>query len=201
MNHFYTQFHKQFSKIVLIALTFTSAHFITACGNSTTATTPVTTPYATSGSCGTGYIFTSNLGCLQQTQVCSGTKAIINGICQDIASISLSNGNSIQNPNSQAQSCQAGGAWSFNYNQCLTQSATCSGQYGVYNGACVLLGTSTAASVNSNSNRTPFQGACTMPGTVSVQGQCLPQGQCQIGYGYGLLYQTQPYCFKSELAN
>ena len=149
---------------------------MSACGSSNT--TPAATTAAT---CGSGYVYTSNYGCVQQTAQCSGTNAIINGTCQYVG---VTTGSTTTN----GQTCSTGSAWSSNYNQCLPQYNTCVGAYGVYNGACVALG-----NTSTTSGHTPYQGSC-QSGLVQTSMGCIQQGVCQLGYGFGY-WGGQAYCF------
>lgn len=151
---------------------------MSACGSSNT------TAANAANSCGSGFIYTSNYGCVQQTASCTGTSGIINGTCQVI---------STQTGSTSTNSCQQGYAWSTTYNSCLQQYGTCTGAYGIYNNQCMPLGTSLA---NSTTGHTPYQGSCPS-GLVQTQMGCVQQGVCNLGYGFGY-WGGQAYCFPAS---
>ena len=111
-----------------------------------------------------------------QTAVCSGTTTNVNGC--------------LQTTTVNQQGCVAGQAYSTQYQTCLPQIASCSGNYGVYNNQCVLL----AGNGNQNpGSHSPYEGTCSY-GLVQTSYGCLQQGQCNAGFGFGYWAGT-PYCF------
>jgi hypothetical protein len=169
---------KNFKRVLLVLVGFGSMALFTACGNNTTAANGV------GGSCGSGYIYTSNMGCLQQTANCTGSMALVGGVCQNVSSSLVGT-----NTGTTAQTCQPGSGWSATYNQCLPQYGMCTGQYGIYNNACVALG-------SSSTGHTPYQGSCNS-GFVQTSNGCMQQGICSAGYGFAY-WGGQPYCFPAN---
>jgi hypothetical protein len=120
---------------------------------------------AAATSCGSGYTYSAQYGC-QYTGV-----------------------NGVNTGSNSGQTCSQGYAWSTTYTQCLPQTNTCVGAYGIYNNSCVPLGTATT----NTGGHTPYQGSCTS-GLVQTSMGCIQQGVCQTGYGFGY-WGGQAYCF------
>jgi hypothetical protein len=171
---------KNLNKVLLVVVGFGSLVMMSACGSSNT------TAASTQNSCGSGYVLSSQYGCVQQTASCTGSNAIVGGNCQYVGTVTGST-------TTTSQSCQQGYAWSPTYNSCLQQLNGCVGGYGVYQNSCVPLGTTA-----NTTGHTPYQGSC-QSGLVQTSMGCVQQGVCNAGYGFGY-WGGQAYCFPASAA-
>ena len=161
--------------ILSIAVSIAALFALSGCGNGQNTTS--SNAASTTGSCYSGYIYSSTYGtCLQQTSACYGSYALYNGSCILVTSTTNST------------TCSSGYVYSSTYATCLQQTSSCYGSYAIYNNSCVYVGTTTSTTT------TTYQGSC-QSGYIQTYYGCFQQGVCIAGYGYynGLCYKSVYY--------
>ena len=132
-----------------------------------------TSNYGATGTCSSGYLYSSTYGCLPQSN-CQTGYALYNNSCVYVGYTTTS-----------TTSCTSGYVYTTQYGCQLQGSTACStGYVSTSSYGCVLGTTTTTTS-------TQYQGTCSV-GYVQTAYGCLPQGNCMTGYGY-----TSGWCVKS----